>query len=157
MATGASSQQNDTFTCWKEIAAYLGKGVRTVQRWEANFGLPVRRPNANSRSIHVSREELDHWLATRWKYKPRKFVSAQPSNGVQATKVHVNEHQKLRGHCRQLVDQLHRNLLLLTEVCNTLVHETALSRILQSQPVFPSSSRQSAVAPPPRRKARRPF
>jgi hypothetical protein len=23
-----------TMTCWKEIARYLGKGVRTVQRWE---------------------------------------------------------------------------------------------------------------------------
>ena len=29
------------FSSWKEIAAYLGKGVRTVQRWEAVLGLPV--------------------------------------------------------------------------------------------------------------------
>jgi hypothetical protein len=28
---------------WKEIAAYLGRSVRTVQRWEKDFGLPVRR------------------------------------------------------------------------------------------------------------------
>jgi hypothetical protein len=28
---------------WKDIAKYLGCGVRTVQRWE-KLGLPVRRP-----------------------------------------------------------------------------------------------------------------
>src|SRR6266550_1743785 len=28
---------------WKEIAAYLGKGVRTVVRWEKTEGLPVHR------------------------------------------------------------------------------------------------------------------
>src|SRR4051812_44515354 len=28
---------------WKEIAHYVNRGVRTVQRWEALFGLPVHR------------------------------------------------------------------------------------------------------------------
>ena len=28
---------------WKEIAAYLGRGIRTVQRWERDEGLPVHR------------------------------------------------------------------------------------------------------------------
>jgi hypothetical protein len=28
---------------WKEIAAYLKRGVRTVQRWERTSGLPVHR------------------------------------------------------------------------------------------------------------------
>jgi hypothetical protein len=28
---------------WKEIAAYLKKGVRTVQRWDQTEGLPIRR------------------------------------------------------------------------------------------------------------------
>ena len=28
---------------WKEIANRLGKGVRTAQRWEKAYGLPVRR------------------------------------------------------------------------------------------------------------------
>jgi hypothetical protein len=30
-------------TNWKEIAQYLDKGIRTVQRWEQQMGLPVRR------------------------------------------------------------------------------------------------------------------
>ena len=50
-------------TTWKEIASYLGKSVRTVQRWE-HLGLPIRRPNARIRSAVVTTsEELDGWLA----------------------------------------------------------------------------------------------
>lgn len=48
---------------WKEIASYLGKGVRTVQRWERELGLPVRRPKPNEKQIVLAfPEELDAWL-----------------------------------------------------------------------------------------------
>ncbi len=48
---------------WKEIAAHLGRGVRTVQRWERDFGLPVRRPSGRSRSAVVAvPAELDAWV-----------------------------------------------------------------------------------------------
>ncbi len=48
---------------WKEIAAYLGKGVRTVQRWESELGLPVRRPIAHNKRIVIAMPaELDVWL-----------------------------------------------------------------------------------------------
>ena len=33
----------DRLNGWKEIAGFLGKGVRTVQRWERELGLPVHR------------------------------------------------------------------------------------------------------------------
>lgn len=49
-------------TSWKEIATYLGKGVRTVQRWEQMFGLPVRRPTSEShKAILAFPEEIDAW------------------------------------------------------------------------------------------------
>jgi hypothetical protein len=49
-------------TSWKEIAAYLGKGVRTVQRWERMFGLPVRRPvSASHKAVLAFPEEIDAW------------------------------------------------------------------------------------------------
>jgi hypothetical protein len=43
------------FTSWKEIAKYLGKGVRTAQRWEHEAGLPIRRPMARieAKSSHL--------------------------------------------------------------------------------------------------------
>ncbi|HVT97655.1 MAG TPA: hypothetical protein VHE33_09120 [Acidobacteriaceae bacterium] len=53
-------------TSWKEIAQYLNKGVRTVQRWEQDFGLPVRRPHgANKKAIIARTSDIDLWLATR--------------------------------------------------------------------------------------------
>jgi CheY-like chemotaxis protein len=54
---------NDVLSSWKEIAAYLGKSVRTVQRWEHELALPVRRPVAAKTGIVIgSRAELDTWL-----------------------------------------------------------------------------------------------
>ncbi len=35
---------------WKQIAEYVGRGVRTVQRWEHKLGLRVRRPRHHLRS-----------------------------------------------------------------------------------------------------------
>jgi hypothetical protein len=48
---------------WKEIAAYLGKSVRSVQRWERDLGLPVRRINTPDRGqiIYASRSEIEQW------------------------------------------------------------------------------------------------
>ena len=48
---------------WKEIASYLGKGVRTVQRYERQFGLPVRRPAGKAwGSVIATKAELDGWV-----------------------------------------------------------------------------------------------
>ncbi|HET8667754.1 MAG TPA: hypothetical protein VFM10_07215, partial [Terriglobales bacterium] len=50
-------------TSWKEIASYLGKGVRTVQRWERELGLPVRRPKPKEKQIVLAFPgELDRWV-----------------------------------------------------------------------------------------------
>jgi hypothetical protein len=59
----ASPTRQDVLNSWKEIAAYLGRGVRTVQRWELDAGLPVHRPKRKNRSAVVAlSEELDQWL-----------------------------------------------------------------------------------------------
>lgn len=56
----------EVLTSWKEIAQFLGKGVRTVQRWEAFFGLPVRRAKAGSHAAVIAiPEELDAWVRSR--------------------------------------------------------------------------------------------
>lgn len=49
---------------WKDIAIYLGKGVRTVQRYERELRLPVRRPAGRRRgSVLATRDELDSWVS----------------------------------------------------------------------------------------------
>src|ERR1700691_78538 len=61
-------EESAVLSSWKDIARYMGKGVRTVQRWEHHLGLPVRRPNGASHksAVLLDRGDLDAWLATRF-------------------------------------------------------------------------------------------
>lgn len=48
---------------WKDIANYMGRGVRTIQRYEVQLGLPVHRPAAKNRSsVMAFSDEIDVWL-----------------------------------------------------------------------------------------------
>jgi|SRR5579872_578707 len=50
---------------WKDIATYMKVGTSTVQRWERNLGLPVRRPGGKSGTAVVAfSNEIDWWLKT---------------------------------------------------------------------------------------------
>src|SRR5665213_1639575 len=50
-------------TSWKEIAAFVGRGERTVKRWEQSRGLPVRRyPGAANASVFAYVDEIEAWL-----------------------------------------------------------------------------------------------
>ena len=55
------------FSSWKEIAVYLAKGVRTVQRWEHEYGLPVRRcaNGAKKSGVIAAPREIDAWVQAR--------------------------------------------------------------------------------------------
>jgi TolB-like protein len=56
----------DKLESWKEIAAYLRRGVRTVRRWEKEEGLPVHRHVHNSLgTVFARRPEIDAWLESR--------------------------------------------------------------------------------------------
>ncbi len=48
---------------WKEIANFLGKGVRTVQRWECSLGLPVLRCGSRTRDVVARRSDLQAWIS----------------------------------------------------------------------------------------------
>src|SRR5712664_2878800 len=51
---------------WKEIAAHLGREVRTVQRWETTEGLPVHRHEHQKKStVYAYPSELDEWVRKR--------------------------------------------------------------------------------------------
>jgi TolB-like protein len=56
----------DRLDSWKEIASYLRRDVRTVQRWEKKEGLPVyRHLHDKLGSIYAYRNELTEWFTTR--------------------------------------------------------------------------------------------
>lgn len=49
---------------WKEIAQYAGHDLRTVARWEKEYGFPVRRiGGGKGRSVFAYTEEIDEWMA----------------------------------------------------------------------------------------------
>jgi TolB-like protein len=63
---------------WKEIAAYLSRDVRTVQRWERSERMPVHRHVHDKRgSVYALTSELDAWRQGR---QPR----LENENGAQA-------------------------------------------------------------------------
>jgi TolB-like protein/Flp pilus assembly protein TadD len=51
---------------WGEIAAYLRREIRTVQRWEKTLGLPIRRLQVGKQSsVYAYPSELDKWYRER--------------------------------------------------------------------------------------------
>ena len=49
---------------WKEIAGFFGTDERTVKRWAATRGLPVRRvPGGTRTPVYADVAELEEWLA----------------------------------------------------------------------------------------------
>jgi hypothetical protein len=63
---------------WKEIASYLDRGVRTVQRWERELQLPVHRIGKGKRSpVYAITTELKLWLRTAEIPRAEK-TAAQP-------------------------------------------------------------------------------
>lgn len=61
-----TSNPADRLDSWKEIASYLRRDVRTVQRWEKKEGLPVyRHLHDKLGSIYAYRNELAEWFNTR--------------------------------------------------------------------------------------------
>ena len=56
----------DRLDSWKEIASFLRRDVRTVQRWEKKEGLPVyRHQHEKLGSVYAFRPELTAWFAGR--------------------------------------------------------------------------------------------
>src|SRR6266446_2622604 len=69
---GATSGRNGStlpdkkLDSWGEIASYLGREVRTVQRWERTEGLPVHRHEHKKKStVYAFAGELDEWIRKR--------------------------------------------------------------------------------------------
>jgi hypothetical protein len=70
---------------WKEIAAYLDREVRTVQRWEKKEGLPVHRQiHEKLGTVYAYRSEIDAW----WKERSAKLAT-KAENGELAGELRI--------------------------------------------------------------------
>lgn len=73
MASGerASEGKGQRLDSWKAIARYIGRDVRSAQRWERERGLPVHRvPGEKGGSVFAYTAELDSWLHGRSEGSP---------------------------------------------------------------------------------------
>ncbi|HLJ87414.1 MAG TPA: hypothetical protein VKZ53_11365 [Candidatus Angelobacter sp.] len=77
------SNNHKILHCWKEIADYLSAGVRTVQRWETEFALPVRRPRGTKRSAVLAfSSEIDAWVKTLPAIAQSSALDGREESGV---------------------------------------------------------------------------
>lgn len=104
---------------WKEIAHYVGRGVRTVQRWERDLGFPVRRPRSHQRSAVIAfPDEIDAWLKRTHLREPRNgggsssaFQLLRKNAEVFATAAEaLNAQRKLLQQCMSNTLELSRKL-----------------------------------------------
>ena len=103
---------------WKEIANYLGKGVRTVQRYEWQMGLPVRRPAGKPRgSVVATKAELDAWVCASPIREAFHLTRLAPDSQASAKAIRngIQEMCRLRDEMLPLRAELHTSLLMLKE------------------------------------------
>ena len=117
---------------WKEIANYLGRGVRTVQRWERDLGLPVHRPKGKDRSAVVAfPEELNTWLQQTPMRSATMFSDPQPAGRKVTAAVSTRDPNLVIQDVRQtsaraqkllesLVQAAGRHRALAASLCETL-------------------------------------
>jgi hypothetical protein len=80
MDAGRRMRVSESLQSWKEIACYMKRGVRTVQRWEHEAALPVRRHGAGRRSaVFAFPSEIDQWMLSRPIGKPQLATDQQKS------------------------------------------------------------------------------
>lgn len=98
---------DEVLNSWKEIAVYLGRGVRTVQRWEIDLGLPVRRPRGKPRSAVIAlKAELDSWLTGPQKETLSKEIIIKPSVArLQARSLRISDTELLVSRTKQVLER----------------------------------------------------
>ena len=66
---------------WKQIAVYLNREVRTVQRWEKREDLPVHRhTHLKGSTVYAFKREIDVWLTGRGQNQSEAHLVQKHSN-----------------------------------------------------------------------------
>ena len=87
----ATESVSDRLDSWKEIAAFLQRDVRTVQRWEKQAGLPVyRHAQSRLRTAYAYRSELDAWWRAQ---RATLHASAELPQADASSRADANVHE----------------------------------------------------------------
>ena len=89
-AMKSGGNDGDRLDSWKEIASYLDRGIRTVQRWEREEGLPVHRlAHAKRGTVYADRAELAAW------WESRRMPAAAPVDPAASKTADVSPERRL--------------------------------------------------------------
>lgn len=130
------NRKNVVLHSWKEIASYVGRGMRTVQRWEAECGMPVHRPRGKSRSAVLAfADEIDKWLRSDRNPEVRqpelKPYAAKEIEALLLSREIVEQSALLRDRCVLLCSENKKaldTLLLNMQKLRESVKETRILR-----------------------------
>jgi hypothetical protein len=150
MGSFGEGQPAVLLTSWKEIAAYMDKAVRTVQRWERDYGLPVRRPLGTRGNAVLARpRDLDEWVVLRCGTRLADPQSPQQRAELQRAWTSLAEQiRKAQVLCRET--QLYRaELEIAIEGLRQQIHRMRVSPRSPSIPRRISELPQRFLAAPP--------
>ena len=111
---------------WKEIADYMGRGVRTVQRYEQDLRLPVHRPAGKSRSSVIAfADEIDLWM----RHGPSRSDSNN-GNAVRHARTNLAEWHRLLANSELLLKRANALKMQMGELSRLIQEAEKRRRIL---------------------------
>jgi hypothetical protein len=134
-----SNQKPGLLNSWKEIASYLGRGVRTVQRWE-KMGLPVRRLGTGCRAPVIANvTDIDNWIQSVRTHGYTMLSPIDPAfcrqelrNSILQSRMLIREMISLRQTQRNSLTALVNNIETLQKACGTYSAEV-IPRAVESE------------------------
>jgi hypothetical protein len=141
---------------WKEIARYLGRGVRTVQRWE-RMGLPVRRFKDGRSPVIADTHDVDVWLRSaqtrgflRQSHEQLLFRGTLVAS-VQQARLLRCEHEHLRESQKSSLAKLIASIAELQKCCTPIDYSAKHIelRSAKENPAKPFQGRAQSPEPTP--------
>lgn len=117
LASERTPQPAVVLNSWKDIAHYLDRSVRTMQRWELALQLPVNRPRGSKRSVVLAiPAEIDTWL----KRTPVRDLETDSRTRAHSIRTKQREWAELRERTVQLCDAVLKSRDQLYTVVSTI-------------------------------------
>lgn len=136
---------------WKEISAFLDRGVRTLQRWERDHRMPVHRIGDGPRSpVFAIPSELQAWILeiTRRQVGPRLDKRELSGLMPDGTALQRSEAANSRSH------ELARRLIQLTAEHQKRAQElqSGLTKLTSQLSHLTKKSKRKQLSPPEKRR-----